>query len=82
MVFINLSLEIIAIFGIDNSFEVLKICFTPHKIQVFHLENLFDNIPIDSLYNVLKGIFDLFYIKEKLNINRDSFSSHLLRLLT
>lgn len=43
------------------------------NIQVgIRFENLFNNIPIDCLYNVLKNIFYLFYIQYELYINSES----------
>lgn len=62
--------------SIDNSLEVINnIHIKPTTVQVFDFENLFNNIPIDLLYNVLRDIFDLFSIGEELKINREFFLS-------
>lgn len=46
-------------------------CFPSHCIPIFDFENMFNSIPVDSLYNVLKYIFDIYFNEEYLNINRD-----------
>lgn len=59
---------------IENSLDVLnRLPENPHSVQSYDFENLFNNIPINLLSNILHFIFDTFFIEDELKIDKKRF---------